>query len=349
MPNILKSNIVNNQTEWPIGQTISLVFDTEVDEYSIRKALFITGPDHDIFIGPGMDYMLDTPYSRPELALQSPGYEGDVLIDIDVYRSDEDGNKLDVQACYGQDEVEYTRVNITPIQSYAVNTKYKLFITGSEENNYSSVNSRSVFDVLADGGNTGDGQINSSGVYFGDSDTVILEITESGNKNNVQFSWWLLSDVTHVRSDRSYGVDKELIDNVYISFLGDFEAGDVYQFNIEPATMLSDTIVVNFTTANELINELPDSVSRSPIENNIGPEGFNVVDFTVVKTSPKDNESNVNLSTRQVVITFNKELDSASHRNIKLSKESMESLDIVNVPFTIMVDGKKLYLNIMEH
>lgn len=349
-PTVLSINPVDGFNQWPVTETISILFDQEVDAYSAARAIFIHGPDTDVFVGPGMENLLSSGWNPTERALLSPGYSGDAFVDIEVIRADINGIPLDNQFTYEPSDVEYSLVRVTPKKALYELTSYKLFLAGDAVQNTMSVNSRSVFDAAADVANTGSGEIISSGVYNGSStDTLVIEFTTSGNESEARYDWYLLSAPGSADTRRSFAGLQELLDDVFIEAFGEFNSGDIFTIRLVPAEQITATIVVNFTTGANHVTELPANVSESSIV--AAPGIVSPIGFEVISIKPATGSSNVSLSTNQIVFTFSKAIDplSVSHESIRLQLESVDGSDPVSVPYSFIVSGNKLYINLMEH
>ena len=350
-PTITSISPTDGYNQWPVTQTIEIFFDQEIDAYSGAKALFLHGPDTDVFVGPGMENLLSNGWNSTEAALKSPGYQGDVDVNIKFIKVDSDGDVIDDQFTYTEAGLEFTKVEISPVNALYPLTDYKLFIAGDTVENTLSINSRSVFDAQADIDNTGTGEIVSSGVYNGAAaDTLVVEFTRSGDQNTAGFDYYFASDPSGATNVHSYAGIQELADGLFIEAFGEFKSGDIFTIALKPAEQITATIVVNFTTAANHVEVLPTEVSDSPI-GITGPGEVATTEFALVSCTPGDGSSNVSLNTNRLVFTFNNDIDptSVTHETVQVLFESVDGGDQNPVPYSFIVNGNKLYVNLMEH
>ena len=54
-PSITQISPVDGYNQFPVGGSVTILFDSEVDAYTAKRAIFLYGPDFDVFVGPGMD------------------------------------------------------------------------------------------------------------------------------------------------------------------------------------------------------------------------------------------------------------------------------------------------------
>lgn len=354
VPGIVEVFPTDGYTQFPVGGSLTVLFDSEVDEYTARRAIFVYGPDYDTFVGPGMNVRLGNGYNPYENTLRSPGYNGDVLVDIVVEKVDSNGDVLTTPT-YEVADLERTRVTLTPCQMLAERTEYCLFVAGdSSISNAISISSRSVFDAEAAVGNTGDGEVISSGVYGLEdpcpADTLVIAMTTGGDNLNARFDWWLLSNPVDVHTHRAVPGLMELLPNVFIEIPGNgsFDVGDQFSIKLEPTELLENTIKFTFSTALDHVIDPPSTISTSPLGVGTTPS---VTEFAVTKCSPRDESSNVNINSNQIIITFSKDIDPASitHETVQLIMRSVRGGVESNVPHSYLIAGNKLVLNIMEH
>ena len=74
-------------------------------------------------------------------------------------------------------------------------------------------------------------------------------------------------------------------------------------------------------------------------------------EFQLVKIEPEYGSSNISLKTKQIILTFNKDVDptSVTADTIKLFRNVMDgNQDAVDVGYSWIVNGKKIIINIIR-
>ena len=154
-------NPADSATGVSLNSNITILFDREIDEWSLQHGgLIVEGPDTDQVIYPG--YIPTTLVEGTEAEiLQSPGYKGLVpgeFIFSRVALTTLSGvSTLDTT---GDGGLYRTKVVFKPLQPLKGLTNYKVYVVGDDDETTDEifgVRTRTVFDGVADPGNTGTG------------------------------------------------------------------------------------------------------------------------------------------------------------------------------------------------
>ena len=237
-------------------------------------------------------------------------------------------------------------------------------ISGSStpDNEWSYIGSRTVFDAEKDLlTSTGEGVLRASGYYTGNVDDVlVVEVVKAGSSSTCKLNWYFESTplVTHdllpLTGRNKIAKDKD----IYLELIGGasdaFKIGDAWTINLRPIEYLVDTYKLDFSTAANQVKELPTTVSQSPIGLDAPTQAgilATATEFQLVKIEPEYGSSNVSLKTKQIILTFNKNIDpiSVTADTIKLFRNIMDgNQDSVDVGYSWIVNGKKIIINIIR-
>lgn len=337
-------------TGFPVSGYITVVFTTELAS-NLEDSIFLMGPNSSEVTGPGMEFSnIDgKPFSSDGDSLNSPGFSGVVEVDYEVSVVDSAGSEVSGSVYEFADITNrFTKVTIRPCQILDQDTTYTLYLGGGPVPAQGVVSSRSVLDAKADAGNSGSGVINTKGFYYNASqatDTINIEITRSGNQNTARYDWWYSSDAPTVYNNQASFVDKEIDTDLFLSFDGDFEDGDIYTINVGNQDSLASTYKLSFSTGSDQIVDLNTEHSSSPIGVSTSTS------FEVVSVTPSNGASHLPLGTGQVIVKFSKDIDPATFDfgSISLTRYHVDGSEKVNVPFSYIVESDTLIINIVEH
>ena len=67
---------LNNETQFPVGQELILVFDNPIDLKTFKESCILFGPDFDITSGPDNAVWLNQSENANPFFLKSPGFNG---------------------------------------------------------------------------------------------------------------------------------------------------------------------------------------------------------------------------------------------------------------------------------
>lgn len=373
-PEITDITPVDGSTSVPTGESIQILFDQEISEFLLENSISLVGPDNHIATGVEFEEKLfrfanESTYAK---SLDSFLMKGEVPSEIEIYRCDSSGNLLTetidgvetyVPYSYVYDASVKTKVVIKPKSFLQEKTDYRLLISGSStpNNEWSYVGSRSVFDPLKDVLSTGDGILRSSGYYIGVvSDEIVVTVTKTGSSTTCKLEWYFSSSDTIVQEMLPLSGRNKILNekDIYLELIGGaadaFKAGDQWTIQLRPTQYLIDTYKLDFATAADQVKELPASVSQSPIK--LGAPTQSEIEaaqaeFQLVKIEPEYGSSNISLKTKQIILTFNKNIDpnSVTADTIKLFRNIMDgNQDAVDVGYSWIVNGKKIIINIIR-
>jgi len=364
-PNITAITPPDGFTSFPTGEKISILFDREISEFLVENSVSLVGPDTQVVTGVDFEeklYRLSTEANFAK-ALESLHLKGEIPIEIEILKCDEEGEVLADQNSFSYDIDIRSRLLIRPKSFLQEKTQYRLLISGSSlpGDSWSYLGSRSVYDAEPDVTNS----VNSSGIiralgnYTGTTNnTIVLIITKTGTSTTCKAEWHYDSSpsITHTLLPLS-GRNKIATNaEIYLEFLGGdnaaFTAGDIWTINLKPVEYLGNTYKVDFETAADQVKELPTTVSQSPI-GLTAPSAEEVLsaqtEFQLIKIEPEYGASNISLNTKQIIFTFNKNLDptSITADTVRLFRNEIDqNQDPIDVGYSWIVSGKKLIINI---
>ena len=354
---------------FPIGEKIEILFNQEISYFLAENSISLTGPDNHISTGIEFEERLyrfanESKYNK---VLEALHLKGQVPIDIEIFRCDSsgdiivdiDGNYLPYS--YSFDSDIKSKLVIRPKSFLQEKTDYRLIISGSSapDNEWSYLGSRSIYDAEPDISNTGEGLVKTSGNYVeATSDVIVLTVTRTGSSSTTKLQWYFDSAPGTIYELLPLSGRNKLLEDkeIYLEFLGaasdSFKAGDQWTVNLRPVEYLADAYKLDFSTAAEQVKDLPVSVSQSPIGLDAPTQAEILAaqeEFQIVKIEPEYGASNISLNTRQIIFTFNKNIDptSITADTVRLFRNKMdEHEDAVDVGYSWIVNGKKLIINI---
>lgn len=342
----------HEDTGVPVGTTVQILFNTEVDFESVLNSVSMFGPDFDVVQGPGP--ATQVPKNKPEDILQSPGYRGELDFEIDVIRVDSNGDPVTEQFSIDSSLVEQHLVELKPKNLLVANTLYEVFVAGKAPgNDILGITKRSVFDPAANTNNTGTGDLLSAGIYTGnDPDILHIEVTQPGRERELMFDWWFDSDPVNIKSRKGSGLPLLLGRGVKVRFTGQssdsFETGDRFSIQLVPVEELDNVYRFEFRTGPQELKEPNSTGSTSPIGTGQGHR-VPTEKFKVIKITPENGASNVDTNTNQIIVEFNKPIDpfSLNNETIELLAQSADlSGNKRKVKYSYIVSGSRLFINI---
>lgn len=355
----------NQSTNIPIGSSLYLVFDKEVDLESIKNSCILFGNDSDRTIMPDNAIWINEKSGENKDFLKSPGYKGFCEFDVEIkYLDPQTLEVLEVTDDFDRTSY-YCGVILIPKITLAMNTEYTLYIIGSNTQSldplYSTNKAISLRTVYSPKINDSlDSRIKLRGTYKGNEingNNLNIQIVSSGNGNAAQYVYWFDDqnvDMNKISrcSGRWRSIDKGLV----IKFDDtQYTEGEIITVKCYPVDLLQDSYIVKFTTndGSVYIEPEPDYRSTSPI-NTVVQVDPNETILSIVSVTPYNGEVNIPIDSNRIVITFNKELDpqSITQENIKL--QSLPVSGFYNDGFNtnrenklykiLSVDGKKLII-----
>ena len=351
---------------FPTGEKIEILFNQEVSEFLAENSISLVGPDNHIATGIEFEEKLyrfanESSYSK---VLDSLHLRGEVPVELEVIRCDASGTPLEEQMSYAYNALAKSKLIIRPKSFLQEKTDYRLLISGSStpDNEWSYIGSRTVFDAEKDLiSSTGEGILKTSGYYTGVADDIIVvEVAKAGSSSSCKLRWWFESnalvvyDLLPMTGRNKIAKDKDIYFELVGGATDSFKIGDVWTINLRPIEYLIDTYKVDFSTAANQVKELPTAVSQSPIGLDVPTQAeldAAATEFQLVKIEPEYGASNISLKTKQIILTFNKDIDptSVTADTIKLFRNIMDgNQDAVGVGYSWIVNGKKIIINIIR-
>lgn len=284
--------------------TIWVVFDRELDETSLSAGnFFLAGPDFDTWSGPDLQIWEDAVNVGTEAEiLQSPGFHGLVQGDISFKRVALNSftviSGLDTT---GSGFLYRTLATFTPRERLAPETEYTVYLSGDEDSTdtlTTGILSRTVFDIVASGTNTGTGIVAFTGGYDGlfATDTFRAIITTQGGYDVGQFTFTRDSDPVDTYGPfpiRRSGVF--LGDGVWVYFSDNiYEVGDQYSVLVKAPAIFNGNLTWPFKTGTGSIQNIPVTTATSVIETAVMGTPLPLpTTFTVTSTTPVDGSTNL--------------------------------------------------------
>lgn len=298
----------------PVTGRVWVLFTSEIDESSIEEAFFLEGPEQVITLN------VPTKLASGQDPLTSPGYKGIVQGALTFERVNlADLNPSTALDTTGAGNLYRTRAFFTPTSRLAPNTLYRAYLSGDEDitdTRRVGARTRTVFDTVATGANTGTGVVEFRGGFTGTavSDTFNVSISQAGEPGEAEFRWYRSSSPTILRGPIPVsGIQAiELEENVKVRFLrGRYAIGDVFSAAVRRSTTYEGNVVWEFTTGSESVTALPTTTSTSIIGDvaAVTPPGASLRVTSVV---PERRAHSQPLTTSQFIIVFNKALDPAT-------------------------------------
>jgi hypothetical protein len=358
-PAIFSITPSDNFNAFPISKNIEILFDKEINEFLAENSIVLIGPNQLSFVGTEFEEKIFnyTQEAKFPNALETFDREGQVPINFYLYKVNSDGDILEDQDSYEEDSQAYSKLVIEPRIALQEKTAYRLLVGGQGEEPQIGVGTKSVYTPLKDPLSLGEGILRAHGIWDED-DEIVVTVTKAGSSSTCQMSWFLSSDDEKVYTLLpQHGRNLLFPDkHIYLELLGgnadSFKAGDQWTIKLLPVEYMEETYKLDFKTAAEEIKELPKTVSQSPVAI-VPPSQAEILagenQFLLTKIVPEYSASNISLNTRQVILTFSKNIDpnSVNANTIRIYRESMEFQDDnIEVPFSWIVAGNKIYINL---
>jgi hypothetical protein len=255
----------------PIGDSVTVTFDQEMDESSINTGTFVvSGPDTSNIFGPDLTPIEQVGVDDQDSVLSSPYFGGFVEGTITFEKTNASGGSVSVLDQSGAGDQWYTKAIFTPSTPLKPNVEYTILLAGDEDptNAFDSgVRTRTVFDPT-EVSVSGSGTVAFSGGYTGATTrTYVLEITSAGATGVAEYQWWRQSDPLTVYDGATTTGYRELEDGLVVSFGADgsFSVGDQWSVVVVPFIVLPNTYSWTFTTGSGSVLTPPSSSSSSGI------------------------------------------------------------------------------------
>lgn len=361
MPSIENVFPASNSEGVPVGATIFVIFDEEIDPTTINRAFLVTGPDSDRWTGPDLQLFDRASTPDPEFFLDSPDYTGIVQGTFEVKKLNSSNAEVsDATYSYGGPASFKNKVIFTPNDVLSPTTEYTVIVSGDEldtDDIKVGIASRTVFDTQL-GANLGDGSTQFVGGYVGTiSDEYVVQITVAGDLGTAKYRWYKTSDPLTIRTGTTSSHEVLLDDGVYLTFGGsNFMVDDEFRAEVRPPTYMSGSMTWSFTTGSGSIQTVPSSTSTSVI-GDVGSTSISTTPFTVTKTTPAHLASQVSIETDKIVVEFSDPVDpdTITQETVKISVHPARGVftgntvpDLGDIPkvLSLSSDQKKLTIKI---
>lgn len=344
----------------PIGDSVTALFDIELDADSVNEGTFLLlAPDKDVVFGAELSPLV-TPETSTKDILNSPYFTGYVEGDITVQYVNDSGGEIE---SYGPSSSARTKIIFTPKRPLAPNVQYTALILGDEDQDGdfdSGVKSRTVFDTL-EVNVVGNGSMTFGGGYVGSSDLYHVKITKAGSVGTAEYEWWKESDPLVVYDGVSTTGKRELENGLYVQFDHDgvLEVGDEWRVNVVPYELMDTSYRWSFYTGSGSISTPPSNSSASGID---ALSQTAEVPLSVSFIEPDGTNLDPD-SITQIIVKFSKDLDvtTITDSSVTLVAESVngdsdidaagtldKTLSASNSTLTIDISTDLLENNIVE-
>lgn len=311
----------------PIGDSIRVIFDQEMDTDTINTGTFVlVGPDKAPVFGPFDVTPFDEPGFDDEDILSSPYFDGYVKGTITFTRIDASGAPVDdsVEDTTGAGNLWRTVATFTPSSPLSPNKQYRVILAGDESPSSafdSGVKTRTVFDTVFSG--SGTGRLSFNGGYTGSNNrTYVAEIIVGGATGQAEYIWWETTQPLVTYSGITSTGARELEDGIYITCDpdGSFTIGDQFQVVIVPALLMPNNYEWSFYTGSGAVLTPPSTSPTTGIQEvagNIITSPTSISSFVVSDIDPEDGEYGVSISTdpyvgETITVTFSAAVNSAT-------------------------------------
>jgi hypothetical protein len=341
----------NTQTGVPLGASVFIIFDQEIDPNSATRALLIEGPDSDRWTGPDMQ-MWDRPLTpEPDFYLDSPGYQGIVTGTLTFEKLDASNVSVGSPTYNPGVSAFKTKVIFTPTNNLAPSYSYTSHVSGDEAGSptvHNGICSRTVGDTIL-GSNTGNGTAVFSGTYTGSvADSYVVQIQVGGGFGVATYNWWKTTNPINIRTG-TVSENEALLDaGVYVAFGGsNFITGDTFTANAVVPEYMVTTSTWAWTTGSGSITTVPATTATSII-GDVGTPTPPAA-FEVLISSPADLSTGNSTRMRQATITFSESLALTIPNNQvtvdiipALGSSSVGTASQLDVPKILSVSGSVL-------
>jgi len=320
-PKIISVFPSNESTSVPVGAKICITFDKSVDLESVRNNVVVYGEESEIMTGPNDTIWLNQSDIGESDFLKTAGFKGIVEYSIEgVYVNPDTGEELETSEITSFEAEEYLsayyKVCLIPKKLLSEKNNYKVFAIGEVEDNLKKgITKRTLYDPDYSLVNSSTGFVHVYGGYDSNTDDkLFIEITKAGNIGTCEYSCWFeksgktSSDEGKVSSRRFRKIKK----NLQVRFSGSsFEKGDVYSIEVYKPEFMEDSYQFSFKTSSDFIEEVPETMSTSPIGTKIvltSEEGG----LSLLEMSPDDGSTNMLFQDKTITLTFDNDVDEST-------------------------------------
>lgn len=343
-----------------LGDTIWTLFDREMDETHLGiGSFFIEGPSQHIQSGPDLLLHINDPLSlaKDSDIFRTSGYKDIVAGSITLERINlGDTGVSSATDTSGAGNLYRTRAIFTPDTSLKPDTTYNVYLVGQEGTFDDGVRSRTVFDTVTGGSNTGTGKVTFKGGYTGDAtDTYRIEITTAGDHGVARFKWYkdsaplLVTENVLVNDEQ----DVKLTKGITVEFIkGSYKLGDKWSVVVKKAEFFATTMRWSFQTGAGSIIAVPTATATSIIGVNVTPVTSGI-DFIVNRFTPEHRKIQVDPSLKEITVYFSNTIDSKTVIQDSVSviaspaNGDEELLPTKTIPVNLVIDNNILRIKLV--
>ncbi len=197
-------------------------------------------------------------------------------------------------------------------------TEYSVYLSGDESGSdalVTGIRTRTIFDPITAPGNTGTGTVDFNGTYTGlITETYHVKITTVGASGVAWFVWWKASAPlvvsTPILSDKYKHQELDLGVNIKLGN-GSFALDDEFSVLVKTPTIFSGNTFWVFTSGTGSITSIPTTTATS-VTGDIPQPLLAPGTFVITNITPKDRATNLPVTTRKIVLTFNSSIDAST-------------------------------------
>jgi hypothetical protein len=334
-----------------VNEPIILTCNKTLNAQSLQDAIHVYGPNATVLQGVALwqsNAWDKQPFSK---ALKGAGFSGQAEVefhyDLESLPNDSDTDT----GCV---------VKIFPVGSWQEKTEYSIYFAGKlDSDKDSGLKSISLYEPSLLGNSQG--QLIVEGEYTGEEGAVLLiTITTGGRASEVEFSYNFLGGLSgsvEASAKLKDVVVHELPNGLSVRLITAEDEliieDDFLSIYVEKPYYLEDTYKYSFVTASEEIISVDATYSTSPLgllEGQIGVTGYKSP-LSIESISPRDESSNVPLTTRKIVIQLSEDVnpDTVTTETFKLTASPSDGMgELYSPKYSIVVEGNKVYLTIEE-
>ena len=343
-PSLLSTYPNNGDTGIPVGITIKLYFSCGIDSETLKNSVVLYGRDFDFTSGPDTAIWVDKDTGDNPYFLSSPGFKGLIPLKfaLGYYTL---GTTTEVDPGVIESQADEVTANVGTVASITIDPKYNtvlpasteltLVVAGDPNSQGTGVSARTVFDVVADSGNTGNGVMSVWGTWIDNGaadDELNILVTGAGTPATAVYKYWYTSNgvgsaVTNITASRKY---RSLVDGLQIRFTGStLSVGDKWTFSVKAIERLTTNTTIVFTTNDGSYTVAPASPSTPATSlppSSVLPENDNI--FEIIQMLPENGSYNISVKNRKIVITFSEPIDASTITNdsVKLYKYPVDGV-----------------------
>lgn len=318
-PIVIETFPSNKSVDVPVGVKIAITFDRAIDLKSARDNIVIYGRDFDLLSGPETATWMHEGDALNPLFLRSPEFKGIVDYTLEaVYVDPTTGKEIELTDVTDVTVEEYANVYqkllIIPKDLLAEKCEFYVYIIGEVEDNINKgLSKRTVYEPDYNLANSEEAKVFVYGGYTGSIDDQLnIKVTKEGNIGEAEFKYWYSSEKESdaVKGKITSRRFRKLSDGLQIRFSGsNFLKDDIYTVKLYTKEFLEKSYSLNFKTSSDFIEDVPDTMSTSPIGTKLleieESGGLELTDMI-----PEDGGTHQSFSDKTIVLTFDKELDS---------------------------------------